>query len=213
MSLPGSPPLVIFLHGLGDSGDGWRHLRQELGLAGPRYSFPDAPIQAVTCNGGMEMTSWMDLDEIPVTLSLRDDVEGLELSKKRIHKLIDEAVAAGTPSSRIVLGGFSQGAAMALLAGYTYSQPLAGVAALSGWPPLAKEFGGAVSGGANAATPAFVGHGTRDEVVLPACGERAASILRDVGVDVAFSTYPVEHGAHPAEMAALSEWVKGVLKL
>ena len=109
--------LVVWLHGLGDTGDGWRHLRGELGLSGPKYCFPDAPIQAVTCNGGMEMTSWMDLDDIPVTPSLPDDVEGLERSKKRIHAVLDEAVASGTPSTSIVLGGFSQGAAMALLAG------------------------------------------------------------------------------------------------
>lgn len=53
-------PLIIWLHGLGDTGRGWAHLPRELRL-GPQvsFSFPDAPQQPVTCNGGYVMTSWM----------------------------------------------------------------------------------------------------------------------------------------------------------
>lgn len=107
--------LILWLHGLGDSGAGWSHLKRELSLGDRvRYLHPDAPTSPVTCNGGYRMTSWMDLDTIPVSLSLPDDEEGLKASSAIIHALLDKEVAAGTPSTDIVVGGFSQGAAMAL---------------------------------------------------------------------------------------------------
>ena len=74
---------VIWLHGLGDSGDGWSHLRRERGVRA-EWQFPTAPPQPVSCNGGHRMTSWMDLEEIPVTHPERfDDAEGLQVSKQR----------------------------------------------------------------------------------------------------------------------------------
>ena len=75
--------LVIWLHGLGDSGDGWSHLRREMGVRA-EWQFPTAPTQPVSCNGGHRMTSWMDLEEIPVTHPERfDDAEGLQVCNQR----------------------------------------------------------------------------------------------------------------------------------
>lgn len=63
-------PFILWLHGLGDSGEGWQHLPRELGLPrNVRSSFPTAPEQPVSCNGGFSMTSWMDLQSIPVSLN------------------------------------------------------------------------------------------------------------------------------------------------
>ncbi len=39
----------------------------------------------------------------------RDDKEGLTATSKKVHGMLDELVASGIPSDRIVLGGFSQG--------------------------------------------------------------------------------------------------------
>ena len=70
-------PFILWLHGLGDTGRGWAHLGGELGMRNSvRYDFPTAPIQPVTCNGGMEMTSWMDLHAIPVEPDCYQDKEG-----------------------------------------------------------------------------------------------------------------------------------------
>jgi predicted esterase len=193
-------PFLVWLHGLGDSGQGWAHLQRELNLPQVRYAFPTAPTNPVTCNGGYEMTSWMDLDDIPVTTSLPDDVAGLDASTKIVHAIIEREVANGTPSTSIVLGGFSQGAAMALLAGFSFPKPLGGIVAFSGWAAKKAEYNTIVAGGANAATPAFVGHGSFDEVVEPACGSEAAKLLEQHGnPNVTFNTYPMAHGAPCAE--------------
>ena len=53
----------------------------------------------------------------PLPAPQPDEWEGIEVSRDAIHELIDAEIASGTPSTDIVLGGFSQGGAMALLAG------------------------------------------------------------------------------------------------
>lgn len=58
----------------------------------------------------------------------------------QLNQLITAEVDAGIAPERIVLGGFSQGAAMSLLAGLTSERHLAGVAVLSGWLPLREKF-------------------------------------------------------------------------
>lgn len=204
---------IIWLHGLGDSGAGWHHLRNELGLRSVQYTFPDAPIQPVTCNGGMPMPSWMDLVKIPVEVQDPEDGPGLTASTATVHKIIDGVVEKGTPSDKIVLGGFSQGGGMALLAGYSYSKPLAGIVSFSGWAAQRDGFDKRVGEGANAKTPAFIGHGTMDEVVLPSCGEDSKNKLEALGVPVSYSTYMMPHSAHPSEFKALRAFVKEVLKL
>lgn len=53
-----------------------------------------------------------------------------------LSALIRAEREAGIPSERIVLGGFSQGAALAVLAGLTGKDEVGGVASLSGYLPL-----------------------------------------------------------------------------
>ena len=55
-----------------------------------------------------------------------------------MEELISSEVAAGTPSERIVVGGYSQGGALALYTGLHTSHRLAGVVGLSCWIPLRK---------------------------------------------------------------------------
>lgn len=213
---PGQPsgtPTILWLHGLGDTGAGWSHLPQQLRLAsGTRFRFPDAPVQPVTCNGGHAMTSWMDLTTIPVTLAASDDKRGLESSCSAIHRMLDDICADGTPSTDIVLGGFSQGGAMSVLAGYSYAKKLAGVVCLSGWAALEDELVARVRSGANAETPAFIAHGTEDPTVLPECGARTSDLLQEAGVQVtSLLGYKMGHGACPSEMEDLRDWMKGTV--
>lgn len=66
---------------------------------------------------------------------------------KSVHyaeTLIDELVSKGIPANRIVLGGFSQGHAVALLTGLTskkYAGKLAGLICLSGYLPIPQRIG------------------------------------------------------------------------
>jgi lysophospholipase-2 len=71
-----------------------------------------------------------------------EDEDGLLRARTYVEGLIDDLVAHGLPPNRIVLGGFSQGHAVALLTGLTsskYAGKLAGLVGLSGYLPLHNE--------------------------------------------------------------------------
>jgi predicted esterase len=58
---------VIFMHGLGDTADGWAPmLHHEIAPLMPHIKFicPTAPVRPVTLNGGMAMTSWHDITDL-----------------------------------------------------------------------------------------------------------------------------------------------------
>lgn len=61
-----------------------------------------------------------------------EDEKGLLESSSQIGDLVSQEISAGIPSNRIVLGGFSQGAAMTLLTGLTTDKKLAGLVVMSG---------------------------------------------------------------------------------
>lgn len=69
-----------------------------------------------------------------------EDEEGIRRAAEMVHSLIAVEVAAGIPTKRIVLGGFSQGGALAIYSALTFPEPLAGVIALSAWLPLHQKF-------------------------------------------------------------------------
>ena len=104
---------VIWLHGLGSSGNDFAPMVPELKLEeyDIRFIFPHAPIAAVTINGGMEMPSWYDILEM--SFNRKIDRDSLEASAVSIMELIQEQVSNGIPQERIFLAGFSQGGAVA----------------------------------------------------------------------------------------------------
>ena len=56
---------LVWLHGLGDSANGFSQvfLNPSLKIVPPtcKVILPTAPQRKVTCNGGVEMTSWYDI--------------------------------------------------------------------------------------------------------------------------------------------------------
>lgn len=64
-----------------------------------------------------------------------DNADGIDASRDRVMGIIEKEVAGGIPLSRIVLGGFSQGAALSLFSGYQSKTVLGGVIAMSGYLP------------------------------------------------------------------------------
>src|ERR1700757_4888638 len=113
---PGPKASIIVLHGLGADGNDFVPFAQELDLhtAGPvRWVFPHAPEMPVTINGGYRMRAWYDI--VAGDLRQRQDEQGLRASQAMVEELIAREKERGSAADRIVLGGFSQGCAMALL--------------------------------------------------------------------------------------------------
>lgn len=123
---------VILLHGLGADGHDFEPLVPALALPeslAVRFVLPHAPQLPVTVNGGMTMSAWYDILEM--NLGRRVDVEQLRASAERVHGLVEDQVADGIDSRRIVIAGFSQGGAVAYEAALSCARPLAGLLALS----------------------------------------------------------------------------------
>jgi phospholipase/carboxylesterase len=210
-SAPSPTAAVIWLHGLGASGDDFAAIVPELDLSGCapiRFVFPHAPVMPVTINNGFEMPAWYDI--FAPDLVRREDAAGIGRSVLAIEALIAHEVARGIPARRIVLAGFSQGCAMTLHAGLRHPERLAGLVALSGYLPLADSLA-AERHPANFGTPIFMAHGTADPVVVLPRAQEARAVLEKLGYQVQWRTYPMPHSVHPDEIADISAFLQQVL--
>jgi phospholipase/carboxylesterase len=199
---------VIWLHGLGADGHDFANIVPELHLPSElaiRFVFPHAPARPVTINGGMRMPAWFDIYEL--TEHGRIDEAGIRETQQAIQQLIEREIAAGIPASRIVLAGFSQGGAVALVVGLAYPQPLAGILGLSTFL-AAKANLATVIHPANQTTPIFLAHGTSDPLVPLRLGERTRDVLVQAGCSVTWRTYPMAHQVCAAEIADIAAWLK-----
>jgi predicted esterase len=90
-----------------------------------------------------------------------------------------------------VLGGFSQGGAMALFSGITAPQKLGGIFGLSCYLLLHNKLDAFVpEGSSNKETRIFMGHGDSDPLVKPQWGRMTAEILKEKGWRVDLKMYP-----------------------
>jgi len=202
---------VIVLHGLGADGNDFVPVAHALDLraVGPvRFVFPHAPVMPVTVNNGYRMRAWYDI--LGADLQRREDEPGLRRSIEAVDALLRREEARGIPSNRIVLAGFSQGCAMALLAGLRHPHRLAGIAGLSGYLPLAASTADERHA-ANALVPVFLGHGTRDPVVTIERGRAGRDLLAGLGQPVQWHEYPIDHTVSMEEVADLQRWLLDVL--
>ena len=202
---------IIWLHGLGADGHDFEPIVPELGLSGSpavRFVFPQAPYRSVTVNGGATMRAWYDIaiDE----RGFRQDEAHIRDSEQTLRRLIEQERERGIDSRRIVLAGFSQGAAIALHTGLRYPQPLAGIMALSMPVPLPERIASELNA-ANARVPVFLAHGTQDQVVPYPMGEYGHHLLEQIGLPVEWHSYPMGHTVTQEEVADIRAWLGRVI--
>jgi phospholipase/carboxylesterase len=203
---------IVVLHGLGADGNDFVPFAQELDLRaiGPvRWVFPHAPVMPVTINGGYRMRAWYDILHA-ADLRQRQDEQGLRKSMGFVEEIIAREKERGTPADKIVLAGFSQGCAMALLTGLRHKERLGGIVGMSGYLPLAETTEQERSD-ANRLTPVFLAHGTMDPVVPVAAGQMSRDALRALGYDVEWHEYPMPHSVCLDEVRDLNAWLLKVL--
>lgn len=202
---------VILMHGLGADGNDFVPICNELdlGTIGPvRFVFPNAPLMPVTVSGGHVMPAWYDI--FGPNIIQREDEAGLRRSMATIESLIANEKARGIPASRIVIAGFSQGCAMALMTGLRHGERLAGIAALSGYLPLAASTVSERSE-ANRSVPIFQAHGERDGVIPVARAIASCDALTALGYAVDWHAYDMEHSVCMEEIGDLGRWLQDVL--
>jgi phospholipase/carboxylesterase len=203
---------VIWLHGLGADGHDFEPIVPELRLPPElsiRFIFPHAPMMPVTINNGYVMRAWYDI--LAMDIGSAQDEAGIRASQAVVEGLIEQQIAAGIASERIVLAGFSQGGAIILQAGLRFERPLAGLIALSTYLPLAQTLE-AERSEANRQVPIFMAHGDSDPVVRPELAYRSRSRLEQQGYPLEWHEYRgMEHSVNLEEIRDISRWLQGRL--
>ncbi len=197
---------VIWMHGLGADGHDFEPIVPALNLPprlAVRFVFPHAPVRPVTINNGMPMRAWYDIFSMG---GLREDEAGLRVTQQHIESLIARERARGIAALRIVLAGFSQGGAVALMTALRHSERLAGVMALSTYLPLAGKLA-AERQLVNADLPVFMAHGTQDEIISIDRATSSRDALIALGYPVAWTSYAMGHAVCPQEVVDISAWL------
>jgi len=175
-----------------------------------RFISPYAPFRKVTLCGGQRMRAWYDLRD--ADRQLQQDETSIRESSAAVRALIDREAERGIPSGCIVLGGFSQGGAMALLTGTRLSKPLAGIMALSCYPLLASTFASERQA-ANQHTPIFLAHGLGDPVIDFCVGLNMRDWLQLSGYPIEWHSYPIGHELSVAEIMDVAGFMRRALSL
>lgn len=207
---PGGPidSAILWMHGLGASGFDFAPLVPHLGLRTTRFVFPHAPERPVTVNDGHAMPAWYDILTMD-RVANRESASDVREAHLQVEALVQRELDRGVPADRIVLAGFSQGAAMTLFTGTRSAHRFAGLMVLSGYLILEDSFE-AEQHEANRSTPLLAMHGTRDEVVPLDLGAYAFERLKS-GREAQWKTYPMAHELCGPQIRDIRDWLHEVL--
>lgn len=182
---PGAPVLV-FLHGA--TGSGRAHLRAVLAAA-DRYGV------VLVAPDSRHASTW----DLIVEGGFGADVAFLD----RVLDAVVDDLDLDVDTSRLAIGGVSDGASYALSLGLGNGDVFAAV--------LAFSPGFLVVPGAVGRPRVFVSHGTADPVLpIDACSRSFVPVLREAGYDVRFDEFDGGHTVPPqVSDAALRWWLDG----
>jgi phospholipase/carboxylesterase len=124
--------------------------------------------------------------------------------------LDDELRDRGIPWGKTVIGGFSQGAAVACAASLGMGRPqAAGLLMMSGFYPMVR--GWRMDPGAKRGMPAYVTHGAYDPVIPVGFGRKARDLLEEGGLAVTYRETRMQHGIDHAVIPEIRDWVASVI--
>lgn len=113
-------------------------------------------------------------------------------------------------ATRIVLGGFSQGAVMSYALGLGRGRPRpAALVCLSGFMPRVEGFSVDLDG--LDGYPAALAHGSADPVIPVRWGREARAALEAAGADVLYREAPLPHAIDPRIVPELAAFVRRAL--
>jgi len=170
--------IVIFLHGLGDRGDGgllsigriWQRA-----LPSCEFLCPDAPFPLDDAPPGFDGRQWFSLR----TFTPQSIAEGVLNAAPILNAYIDDVLTSRhLAPKQLALVGFSQGCMMALHVAPRRAEPIACVIGYSGMLAMPEK----LAAEKKSAPPVLLVHGTADEVVPFACMAEAEGALHTVSI-------------------------------
>lgn len=199
-SLSSPAPAVVMVHGwLGNENVMWQF--EKTLPSGVIAVSPRAPFQVESGYGWSPPSP-----PAPGGEGGRGDEGGLSALREFVSRLPE---VYPVDPSRIVLMGFSQGAAMGYALALSEPAVIAGVAALAGFlPDGARQW---IAPGRLAGKPVFIAHGAEDTAVPIEAAVSAREAMITCGADVTYAEYPTGHKMNAQGMRDLKAWLKAVL--
>jgi phospholipase/carboxylesterase len=188
-----APPagrLMIVLHGLGDSLEGWLWLPAALRLPWLNFLLVNAPDPYY---GGY---SWYDIQS----------GAGVEASRQLLFQLLDGLKEY--PAGQIVLLGFSQGCLMAIEVGARYPRRLAGIVGISGYAQEPEQLARELSPVARRQR-FLLTHGTQDPLIPIQNARKQIGLLKEAGLKIDWREFVKAHAvAGEEELAVIRRFVR-----
>ena len=187
-----SKRVMVMLHGLGDSIEGYRWLSEAMNLPWLNYLLVNAPDDYY---GGY---AWFDLNDV---------LPGVQRSRKLLFEVLDDLLERGFPAEEITFGGFSQGSLMAVEVGLRYPRRFAGIVGISGWicepetllqelSPVARQ------------QRLLLTHGTGDPLLPIAQVRPQIPPLKAAGINVEWCEFDKVHTIIEEEIVLVQEFVR-----
>ena len=193
-----SRQLMVVLHGLGDSMEGYRWLPQALNLPGLNYRLVNAPDDYY---GGF---SWYDYTG--------EAASGVLRSRKLLFDLLAQLRQERFPTDQTILFGFSQGSLMAVDVALRYPERLAGVVGISGH---VHDLEGTLKELSPAAPHQrfLVTHGLFDPLIPFAPSKQEMRALQQHGLQIEWHEFAKDHTiAGEEELKVIREFVRRCLE-
>ena len=191
-----SRDLLIALHGLGDSMEGYRWLPQLLRMPRLNVLLANAPDAYY---GGF---SWYDY--------AADAGPGVERSYRALELLLQDLARKGYPHDRTVMFGFSQGCLMTIETALRYPHLFAGCAGVSGYVHEPERLFKLLSPFAKSQR-LFLTHGT-DDPLIPLDKVRVQiEQLKSNGIQLDWREYEKPHTIIEPEIADIRRFIAGSL--
>lgn len=185
--------LMVVLHGLGDSLEGYRWMPEVMGLPWLNYRLVNAPDHYF---GGY---SWYDFAGTPGP--------GIERSRRMLTELFDGLAAQGQPPEQTFLLGFSQGCLMTLEFALQYPAVLAGCVGISGYVHEPERLLRRLSPVASRQR-FLVTHGSADALIPLEPVRRQIEMLRGAGLNLDWREFRKEHTiAGEEEIAVIRDFL------
>jgi phospholipase/carboxylesterase len=139
-----------------------------------------------------------------------DEQTFVETLTKLCRFLDEELRHHGIPWEKAVIGGFSQGAAVACAVALGMGRPrAAGLLMMSGFYPMVR--GWKMDPDAKRGMPAYLTHGAYDPVIPVGFGRKARDLLEEGGLAVTYRETRMQHGIDFAVIPEIRDWVSSVI--
>lgn len=177
--------ILLVMHGLGDSLEGFRFLPEVLKIPGLHYLLVNAPEPYFT---GF---SWFDIYDGDANRK-----KGIRRSRDLVFGVMDELEAQDWKPEHVGVLGFSQGCLMALDLACRYPKKLGAVVGISGFVGMLEEYPEKLSAVARE-QKILVTHGTQDEMLPLESTRPQIQALKGMGLPIEWKVYEKGHSVDP----------------